>query len=77
MGKARLSVLDCYTCLPTIDSKEIVGYNRLELRARYKFESYEYVDVCTAMGLVFEIYPINAEGKFLLWSICGHTFLAP
>lgn len=59
------------------DSKEIVGYNRLELRARYKFKSYEYVDVCTAMGLVFEIYPINAEGKFLLWSICGHTFLAP
>lgn len=48
VGKARLSVLSCYICLPTIDNKEVVGYHILELRARYKFESYRYIDVFIA-----------------------------
>lgn len=58
VGKARLSVLDCYICLPPIDIKEIVGYHILELRARYKFESYEYIDVFTTIELNFEICPV-------------------
>lgn len=43
--KAGLSVLNYYTCHSSINIKEIVGYNRLELRARSKFESYEYIEV--------------------------------
>lgn len=55
VGEARLFVLDSYTGHSNINIKEIVEYNRLELRARYKFECYQYVNVLITVELIFEI----------------------
>ena len=65
IGKSRLCVLDYYTCHSRINIKEIVGYNRLELRARSKFESYEYIEVFTAIELIFEIQLVSMKGEVL------------
>lgn len=65
VGKAGLCVLDSYTCHSRINIKEIVGYNRLELRARSKFETYEYTEVFTAIELIFEIQLVNMKGEVL------------
>lgn len=37
VGEAVPFVLDCYTGQLSIGIKEVVGYNWLELRTRYKF----------------------------------------
>lgn len=56
VGEAIPFVLDCYTGQLSIGIKELVGYNQLELRTRYKFrELSTYWFTYLAIELIFEI----------------------